>query len=111
MPRHHIIISGTGRSGTTFLVQLFTSLGLDTGFPDPTSAVLANCNGGMEWNIRDPNAPYIVKSPWLCDSLDEILEQGDVVVDHALIPVRELYAAAESRRDVSRRTDHALFPV
>lgn len=33
MPKHHIIISGTGRAGTTFLVQLLTELELDTGFP------------------------------------------------------------------------------
>jgi hypothetical protein len=27
-----ILISGTGRSGTTLLVQYFTALGFDTGF-------------------------------------------------------------------------------
>src|SRR6516164_482379 len=30
--RHHTIISGTGRAGTTFLVKLLTNLGLDTGY-------------------------------------------------------------------------------
>lgn len=111
MPRHHIIISGTGRTGTTFLVQLFTALGLDTGFTDAISGVHANCNAGMEWDIRAANAPYIVKDPILCDFLDEVLESGDLIIDHAIIPVRDLYSAAESRRDVSRRTDTALFPA
>jgi hypothetical protein len=110
MPRPHIIISGTGRAGTTFLVQLFTALGLETGFTDPASGVLANCNAGLEWEIRDANAPYVVKSPLLCDSLDDLLESGDLIIDHAIIPVRDLYSAAESRRDVSRRTDAVLFP-
>jgi hypothetical protein len=32
MMKRHILISGTGRAGTTFLVQLFTALGFDTGF-------------------------------------------------------------------------------
>ena len=108
--RHHIIISGTGRAGTTFLVQLFTALGLDTGFADPRSAVLPNCSAGMEWDIRDPDAPFIVKSPLLCDYLDDVLETSDLMIDHAIIPVRDLYAAAESRRYVSSTTDVAFFP-
>jgi hypothetical protein len=62
MSKHHVIISGTGRAGTTFLVQLLTELGLDTGFPDAHSQIFPNCNAGMEYDIRDPKAPYIVKS-------------------------------------------------
>lgn len=109
MPKHHLIITGTGRNGTTFLVQLFTALGLDAGFRDPHAEIAANCNAGMEWDIRKPDAPYIVKSPWLCDELDGFLETSDVVIDHAIVPVRDLFSAAESRRDVSRRTDKSLF--
>ena len=110
MVKRHLIISGTGRAGTTFLVQLFTALGLDTGFADPASGVHVNCSAGMEWDILHPDAPYIVKSPWLCDSLDELLEAGRMVIDHAIIPVRDLYSAAESRRDVTRRSDRTLYP-
>ena len=110
MPRHHVIISGTGRAGTTFVVQLFTALGLDTGFSDVNAEVEANCNAGMERDIRDPAAPYIIKTPWMCDYLDSVLARGDVVVDRAFVPMRDLFAAAESRRDVTRRTDPALFP-
>lgn len=108
MVKHHLIISGTGRCGTTFLVQLFTVLSLDTGFADPSSSISPNCNAGMEWDIRHPNAPYIVKSPWLCDFLDDLLDAGRIIIDHAIIPVRDLYSAAESRRNVTRRTDKAL---
>lgn len=109
MTKHHLIISGTGRAGTTFLVQLFTALGLDTGFTDPASDLNPNCDAGMEWDIRRADAPYIVKSPWLCDYLGEVLADGRVRIDHALVPVRDLYTAAESRRDVARRTDRTLF--
>ena len=59
----------------------------------------------MEWDIRRADAPYIIKSPHLCDYLDDVLEEGDLVIDHAIIPVRDLYEAAESRRDVMRRSD------
>lgn len=110
MIKHHLIISGTGRAGTTFLVQLLTALGLDTGFADTASGVSPNCNAGMEWDIRRPEAPYIVKSPFLCGELDDLLEAKRVIIDHAIVPVRDLYSAAESRRDVARKTDKTLYP-
>jgi hypothetical protein len=97
MPRHHIVISGTGRAGTTFLVQLLTELGLETGFPKG-QVIDTKSRGGLELDIRDPQAPYVIKSPWLCDYLDEVLQGGEILVDHAFIPVRDLYEAAQSRR-------------
>ena len=109
MDKHHIIISGTGRAGTTFLVQLLTALGFDTGFSDIRSHIYPHCNAGMELDILDPSAPYIVKSPWLCDHLDEVLRGGGIVIDHAIVPVRDLYAAAQSRRDVISRVDPSLY--
>lgn len=109
MPRHHIIISGTGRSGTTFMVQLLTELGLDTGFTTKYS-IDSNCNAGLELDIRDPNSPYIIKSPWLCDYLDEVLDDREIVIDHAIVPMRDLYSAAQSRRDVASRADPSLDP-
>jgi len=110
MSRHHTIITGTGRAGTTFLMQLLTALGLDTGFSGVTRAIDPNCNAGMEWDLGRDDAPYIVKSPWLCDRLDELLTEKDIIIDHAIVPVRDLFAAAESRRDVMRRSDSSLTP-
>ena len=96
--RQHIIISGTGRAGTTLLVQVLTELGLDTGFADPFTLVDKASRAGLEWDLRDPAAPYIVKNPWLCDSLEEIIEGGGIRIEHAIVPIRKLEAAAESRR-------------
>ena len=90
------------------MIQLFTSLGLHTGFTDLTTAVYSNCQAGMEWDIRQADAPYIIKSPFLCDYLDDVLDDTGIVIDQAIIPVRHLYSAAESRRDVTRRTDRTL---
>jgi hypothetical protein len=109
--KHHIIISGTGRAGTTFLVQLLTSLGLDTGYETPYTEFYTDCNAGMEKDIRAPEAPYIIKSPWVCDYIDEILANKDIVIDHAIIPVRDIYSAAESRRIVSKRTENQGLPI
>lgn len=108
-PSHHIVISGTGRAGTTFLIQLMTALGMDTGFSNSEDGIFPNCNAGMERLPNQKNAPYIVKSPHLCDSLDTIVSAGTVVVDHLIVPVRDLYSAAESRRRVSRNTNPGDF--
>lgn len=111
MQKTHIIISGTGRAGTTFLVQLFAQLGFDTGFTENAHQHFhSNCNAGLEWDIRQPGAPHIVKSPFLCDYLDDVIESGEVLIEHAFIPMRDLYSAAQSRIDVEKRTDPALYP-
>jgi hypothetical protein len=102
-PKHLVIISGTGRAGTTFLVQLLTALKLDTSFDDPMSGIAPINNAGMEMDIRQPNAPHIIKGPQLSDTLDEFLRTNHAIIDRAIISVRDLYSAAESRRDVFRR--------
>ncbi len=109
--KRHLIITGTGRCGTTFLVQLLTQLRLDTGFADTSSSVHPNCDAGMEWDIRQAGAPYIVKSPFLCGQLDSIMAGGGIANDHVIVPVRDLFAAAESRRDVQSRTTSSVQPI
>lgn len=103
--RHHVIISGTGRTGTTFLVQLLTELGLDTGFSHSHEQFHEEKCAGMEGKLQNnPNAPYIVKNPALCEYLEGTLKnEKDIVIDHAIIPIRDLYSAAESRRTVARK--------
>lgn len=96
----HIIITGTGRAGTTFLVQLLTNLGLNTGFTRQNMALFENARAGLEHNLRDKNVPYIVKDPWFCDYAEEVLKHDDIKIDHVFIPMRDLHAATESRRYV-----------
>jgi hypothetical protein len=116
MSSSHVIISGTGRAGTTFLVQLLTRLGLDTGFDRNTMAVLPAAQSarmgmdyfpiaraGLEMDIRAPGAPYIVKTPFLCDWTEEALASS-IRIEHAIIPVRQFEAAAASRAHVQRET-------
>ena len=38
------------------------------------------------------------KNPWLCDYLDEVLTDGEIIIEHAIVPVRDLFSAAQSRR-------------
>jgi len=105
MSRKHIVITGTGRSGTTFLVQLLTQLGLETGFDLQEMESMnydQNARAGLEYDIRQEGCPYVVKSPWFCDYAMEVLSRDDIRVEHVFVPIRDLYGAAESRRYVVR---------
>lgn len=106
-----IIITGTGRAGTTFLVRLLTELGLDTGFTRENwqQHVHAHSAAGMEKDLLAPDAPRIVKDPDLCERLPAILAEGRVVVEHALVPVRALEAAAASRVRIGANSPGGLI--
>jgi hypothetical protein len=93
--KSHLVIAGTGRAGTSFLVRFLDACGLETAAE------------GADWNARaraggesvlDPDAdlPYVVKDPWLwtyCRSLD--LDR--LKIDSLLVPMRDLMDAAASR--------------
>jgi hypothetical protein len=102
-PRHHVVITGTGRAGTTFLVELLTDLGLDTGFSteDIARKKRPGARAGLERDIREDDCPFVAKSPLFCEYVSEVLQRQDIVVDLVLIPMRNLEAAADSRRYVS----------
>ena len=91
--RHHAVIAGTGRAGTTFLVQFLTECGVDTG---DVAWFDERANAGLEIHLTDPNAPYLIKDPWLylyCDNID----LAQIAVDVVVLPVRDLRDAATSR--------------
>jgi hypothetical protein len=102
LSRKHIVITGTGRCGTTFLVELLTYIGLETGFSaeDIVSKKHKEARAGLEHDIRSKDCPFIVKSPWFCDYAKEVIAREDIVIEHIFIPIRDLNAAAESRRHV-----------
>jgi hypothetical protein len=99
LPTHKVVITGTGRSGSTLLVRLLTECGLDTGFTTNSwrGDYHEHCHAGLERDILAPDAPYIVKNPNLCEALPEILASGQFVIDHAFIPMRDLDSATQSR--------------
>ena len=105
--KEKIIIAGTGRAGTTFLVQLFTALNFDTGF---SLGDIGNVDGishaGLERPIR-ADGPYVIKSPWISVTLETQLRQAEVEIHAAIIAVRDLFAAAQSRRRVYRKAHDA----
>jgi hypothetical protein len=109
-PRHHILITGTGRAGTTFLTELFTHLGLDTGFSvgDLARKKHKIARAGLEHSMKNSNCPYVVKSPHFCDYANDVLHRDDIVIERVFIPIRDLKAAAESRRYVAKTSAKEL---
>lgn len=99
-----IFISGTGRAGTTFLVQLLTQLGEDTGFSAGSGErYYPVARAGLEINYLKPDTPRIIKTPELCERLGDVLERG-MRIGHVIVPVRAFEDAAASRRFVQKET-------
>jgi hypothetical protein len=88
--RSHIIIAGTGRAGTTFLVQYLAELGLDTHVSRQGLEQLdANANAGLEdmpLVAAAETLPYVIKAPWIGEYVDEILASPDIRIDAAILP-------------------------
>ena len=96
-----IVITGTGRCGTSFLMHLFTELGLNTGYTvDECESHLerSGCDGGIEHSIgsRDFKKSDIIKNPlWMYEP--ELL---DFDIKHIIVPVRNLEDVAKSRANM-----------
>jgi|GEM_PF-2880107 len=91
----HAIITGTGRAGTSFLVEFLDACGLDAG-DLTTSYYFAGANAGYEHRPNESDLPYVVKNPHLHEHLDDP-SLAAMRVDAVIIPVRDLRAAASSR--------------
>lgn len=102
-----ILIAGTGRAGTSFLVRLLTRLGYDTGYSshkdDFNPITRAGCEIITHGQRMDPEAwlrmPRIVKSPYLSLCIERI----PVPIAHVFCPVRNLDEVAASREDCRLR--------
>jgi hypothetical protein len=110
MSRNIVIITGTGRNGSTFLMQLLTRLGLDTGWQKDQALsgfINSNSHGGMERDLNG-DVPYIVKNPYFVGWIPKIQEKG-FVIDHVIVPFREADQAARSRAAVEQRAKDSGF--
>jgi hypothetical protein len=93
-----IVITGTGRAGTTLLVEVLDELGLDTGLAEgKLSPYGPSVRAGFESRVDDPDAPTVVKDMTLGFRIREVLEGGDIQIRHVIIPDRALDVAAASR--------------
>ena len=69
-----ILITGTGRCGTTFLLKLFSFLQYDTGYSKENykNNIHDNCNSGMERHYKENF--YILKNPNFIVNINIIYE-------------------------------------
>jgi hypothetical protein len=91
-----ILISGTGRCGTTFLIKLFTFLDFDTGFniTNYNKYIFKNCNSGMEKSYNESN--YVLKNPNFIVNIDDII-MNNIKIKYMIIPIRDYIESAKSR--------------
>jgi hypothetical protein len=96
-----MLIAGTGRAGTSFLVRYLCELGLDTEIARSGLAQWhEQANAGYETNpITTPadELPYVIKSPWTHEFIEQLLARANLTLDVVIIPVRDLVEAAASR--------------
>ena len=111
---HHLLITGTGRAGTSFLVKYLAELGLDTHLEDPDGASWDEAaHAGLEDLLlleQPKHLPYVIKSPWLTEYIDQVLARDDIAIDGVVIPVRNLVEAATSRAVVEMQQRYAGVP-
>jgi len=97
-PEPKIVITGTGRAGTTLLVQILDDLGLDTGLREgKLSPYGLNVRAGLESRADDPESPTVVKDMTLGFRMRELLEGSTLDIAHVILPDRRLDVAAASR--------------
>ena len=93
-----VVIGGTGRAGTTFLMKVLTYLGLNTGFSveELDNHIDPETLGGLEvaGTEREKGA-YFIKSPNYSFQIPRLANQYKI--DYAIICIRDLHDASMSR--------------
>ena len=74
MANRHIVITGTGRAGTTALVKLFDVCGVETRAND--LRLYPTARAGLESRLAGDDSPYVVKDPLLSEDLQHLVEGG-----------------------------------
>lgn len=111
--KHHIVVTGPGRAGTSFLMQLLTRMGIETGFkpydePFDAEGIRAGCE--YDLNINDElthaqirsrleEVPFVFKAPDWSWRMKEYLHYNLTIIDHVILPFRDFDLAAKSRLD------------
>jgi len=92
-----ILITGTGRCGTTFLILLFSFLNYDTGYNKTNyiEDIFPNCNSGMESLYTEEK--YILKNPLFLEQIEEIACCKDMTIKYVIIPIRDYAVSVKSR--------------
>jgi hypothetical protein len=113
--RSHLLIAGTGRAGTSFLVRYLTQLGLDTtlsrrgqagGWDEEAHAGLEE----LPVSAVSADLPYVIKSPWAYEVAQDMLADPALRLDAVILPMRDIVEAAASRTVLELRAMHEKAP-
>jgi hypothetical protein len=112
--RSHLLIAGTGRAGTSFLVRYLTQLGLDTtlsrrgqaGWDEEAHAGLEE----LSVSAVSADLPYVIKSPWAYEVAQDMLADPALRLDAVVLPMRDIVEAAASRTVLELRAMHEQAP-
>lgn len=99
-----ILITGTGRCGTTFLIKLFTFLNFNTGYNRHNyhRSIAKNCNSGMERHYKENY--YILKNPTFMSQIENIIKDSkSITIKHVIIPLRDFKLSAKSRVNYGKK--------
>ncbi len=113
--RRHLLIAGTGRSGTSALVQYLTRLGLETHLSkNSESRQWSNASqSGFEdipMSAIDSELPYVIKFPWAYEFIEDLLVDPQIELEAVILPMRDLMKAAASRTIVQLQAVHDHAP-
>lgn len=91
-----VLITSTGRSGTTFLIILYTILGFYTGYSvdEIPRCLYTKCNSGMERDIQDIGKFSVIKNPIFLKNMAKI---NSNYIHTVVIPIRNFERSAKSR--------------
>lgn len=117
-----VIILGLGRAGTTFIMQILTRLGYDTGGEPYNEPINPTGRAGFEIGIINNGmvnkkilrrCPEIIKNPYLTIHIDEILTNNYVPIRAIICPIREVMETIVSREraDLFFFTEHRNMPA
>ena len=107
-----ILITGPGKCGTTFLVQLLTYCGVDTGYtPETFQQSLDKTGAGGEWNISQKGlpTPYIIKNPGFCIHLSGTAAWHEWEVEHVYVCMRPYDQILAHQKDQAQYDANVLL--
>jgi len=92
-----ILITGTGRCGSTFLMKIFSFLGFHTGYNRENYMyfIPPGQKEGLEKTHRQEY--YISKNPQFLTYLNDILNDEKIIIKQVLLIVRDFESSAKSR--------------
>jgi len=97
-----ILITGTGRCGTTFLMLIYSYLNQNTGWGQNAHTTLFKyCNSGLEKNLNSEQK--ILKSPTFLRNLGvKLSKEKDYPIEDVIIPIRDYNLSAKSRESYGK---------